>query len=155
IALLATVVAASVRAILDPMLGSSAPLFLNVAAIAISVWIAGLGPAILATIVGYVVSAYFFFPTRGQLVFDERNIVMLVSYSITPTIVIWFGLMARAAQRKQVREARRRSEELLEQELADTKLLGDISGELVRQDRAESLYTKILAAASDIMRSDF
>jgi signal transduction histidine kinase/PAS domain-containing protein/ActR/RegA family two-component response regulator len=58
-------------------------------------------------------------------------------------------------QRKQADEALRRSEVQLEAELADTKLLHAVSGEMIHQEHVETLYGKIIDAAMSIMRSDF
>jgi PAS domain S-box-containing protein len=59
------------------------------------------------------------------------------------------------SERKQTEEALRRSELRLEAELADTKLLQALSGEMIHQEHVETLYDKILDAAVSIMRSDF
>jgi PAS domain S-box-containing protein len=56
---------------------------------------------------------------------------------------------------KRTEEALWRSEALLQAELADTKLLQDISSELVSEGDVDALYEKIVAAAVTIMRSDF
>jgi PAS domain S-box-containing protein len=56
---------------------------------------------------------------------------------------------------KRSEEALRRSEALLQAELADTKLLQDINSELVSHGDTGALYEKIVAAAVTIMRADF
>jgi len=58
-------------------------------------------------------------------------------------------------ERKQADEALRESKEQLAVELTDTKLLQDVSAELILQDRIEDLYEKIIDAAVAIMHSDF
>src|SRR5438874_6568734 len=53
-ALLAVVAAVLLRILLDPLLGSSAPFFIQVGAIAAAVWIGGFGPALVAAVLGYL-----------------------------------------------------------------------------------------------------
>jgi PAS domain S-box-containing protein len=50
---------------------------------------------------------------------------------------------------------RARTQTQLEAELADTKLLQTISAELIREENVETLFEKIIDAASKIMHSDF
>jgi PAS domain S-box-containing protein len=155
IAIFAVTAAALLRGLLDPVLGTSAPFFIQVGAVAAAVWIGGFGPAVVAAVLGYAFGNYFFVHPRNHLGVDPMFWVTLIPYGVTVTIVIWFGVMARVVQRRQVREARRRSEDLLEQELADTELLRDVGAELVREESTENVYEKILDAAIAIMRSDF
>ena len=49
---------------------------------------------------------------------------------------------------------RKRAEESLRQELADTKLLHDISAALIQENNVQALYERILGAAMAIMHSD-
>ncbi len=60
-----------------------------------------------------------------------------------------------AIERKRADEALRESEAQLEAELADTKLLQSISGELISEENVEVLYERILDAAVAIMRSQY
>jgi signal transduction histidine kinase/ActR/RegA family two-component response regulator len=59
------------------------------------------------------------------------------------------------SDRKRAEEALRRSEAQLEAELASTKLLQDLSGELIHQENVAALYEKILDATVAVMHSDF
>jgi PAS domain S-box len=60
-----------------------------------------------------------------------------------------------AIERRRAEEALRQSEAQLEAELTDTKLLQDISAQLISEETVEALYEKILDAAIAIMRSDY
>ena len=86
------------------------------------------------SMLGYLAGNYLFVHPRNHFTVDPLFWSTLIAYAITVTIVIWFGVLARLVQRRKIVEARRQSEELLEQELADTKLLSDVSAELVRED---------------------
>ncbi len=56
---------------------------------------------------------------------------------------------------KAAEEDLKRSQAQLSAELSDTKLLQRISAELIHEESVETLYEKILDAASAVMRSDF
>jgi len=57
-------------------------------------------------------------------------------------------------ERKEAEEALRRSEERLTADLADTKLLQSISGQLIQEDNIEAIYEQLLNAATAIMHSE-
>jgi PAS domain S-box-containing protein len=57
--------------------------------------------------------------------------------------------------RQQAQDALHRSQQQLEAELADSKLLQGISAALIEEDNLKDLYEKIMDAAVEIMRSDF
>jgi PAS domain S-box-containing protein len=52
-------------------------------------------------------------------------------------------------------QARRSIEARLESELADSKLLQDVSAAIIQSENFQALYDKIMDAATSIMRSDF
>lgn len=58
-------------------------------------------------------------------------------------------------KRKQMEEALRESEVQLEADLADSKLLQDISAQLIEEENTDALYEKIIDAATTIMRSKY
>lgn len=58
-------------------------------------------------------------------------------------------------ERKLAEDALRVSETQLQAELADTKLLHSIGGQLIQDQEVESIYERILDGAVSIMRSDF
>jgi PAS domain S-box-containing protein len=70
-------------------------------------------------------------------------------------VVGWVGTISDVTERRETERALRRSDDRLKVELADTKLLQGISAEMVREEKADALYEKILDAAVTIMDSDF
>ena len=64
-------------------------------------------------------------------------------------------LQGGAGDRRNVEECLRQSEQRLEMELADTKLLQNISSHLIHEESVDALYAKITEAALTIMQSDF
>ncbi len=63
--------------------------------------------------------------------------------------------MAAGIERKKVEEALRESEARLAAELADTKLLQEISAQLIEPGDEDALYAKLVDAVATLMRSDF
>jgi PAS domain S-box-containing protein len=101
LALAAVAVALFVRWLLDPVIGETLPLVTLFGAVAFAVWIGGGGPALLATITGYVGCAYLFIEPRGALGLGEAtNLIGLLAYLFTCALIIVIGLAMRSAQRR-------------------------------------------------------
>src|SRR6187431_3002137 len=66
-----------------------------------------------------------------------------------------FCACTETTQRKRTEDALRQSRAQIEAELADTKLLQDLSAALIDEADTTALYEKVLDAAVAIMRSDF
>src|SRR5262245_65635779 len=66
-AILWVALAAVVRAALEPALGDTRPHFTFVLAVTLTAWQAGSGPALVATLLGYLVAGWFFVPAPEQL----------------------------------------------------------------------------------------
>lgn len=95
---LALVLAILLRWLLDPLMGDALPLVTLFGAVAAGVWLGGYRVAIPVTIFGYVACHYLFIPPRGQIILnDVPNIVGLVAYLFTCTLIIGFGEIARVA----------------------------------------------------------
>jgi len=97
----AVAAAVAVRWLLDPILGESLPLVTLYGAIAISVWIGGSRPAIVAMIAGFLACDYLFIEPRGLFSTPRAaHVVGLIAYLVTSSIIIGFGeaLRARALQ---------------------------------------------------------
>jgi PAS domain S-box-containing protein len=99
-ALIAIVAAVLLRALLDPVIGDDLPLVTLFGAVAAVVWFGGFGPAIVATILGYLACAWLFIPPRGVLLFDVRTIVGLIAYLFTCTLIIAIGHAMRIARQR-------------------------------------------------------
>ncbi|WP_413161561.1 PAS domain S-box protein [Capilliphycus salinus ALCB114379] len=86
---------------------------------------------------------YRWFLVRAEPQRDERGQIMC-----------WFGAATDIDDRKQAELALRDREALLAAELANTKLLQQISSKLITEDRIEVLYEQIIEAATALMGSD-
>ena len=99
IALAALAAALLLRWFLDPWMGDTLPLVTMFGAVAAAVWVGGLAPAALTAIMGYVACAYLFIEPRGGLGLDQlRNVIGLLAYLFTCSLIIGFGSALRIAR---------------------------------------------------------
>jgi PAS domain S-box-containing protein len=97
--LVAVVLAVLLRWALDPLMGDSLPLVTLFGAVAAAAWLGGYRVAIPVTLVGYLACHYLFIPPRGHFNLSDRaNVVGLVAYLFTCTLIIFFGEAARIAE---------------------------------------------------------
>lgn len=110
-----------VRWLLDPVVGDTIPFITLFAAIGVAVWIGGYRPALLVAGLGYAACHYLFIQPRGRFDLSEpRNIVGLLLYLATASLIIVLGEAHRRAQQRyqQGEEAARRQAELMRTTLA-------------------------------------
>ena len=99
--LLAVAAAVLLRWILDPLMGDAFPLVTLFGAVAAAVWLGGYRVAIPITLIGYIACHYLFIEPRGEFeVSDTANLVGVVAYLFTCTLIIVFGEVARIAHRR-------------------------------------------------------
>lgn len=99
LAIVALGAAVLLRWLLDPLLGDAFPLVTLYGAVAAAVWVGGYRPAIVVAILGYIACHYLFIPPRGVIDLNEvPNIVGLVAYLFTCSLIIGFGEATRLAQ---------------------------------------------------------
>ena len=67
-AVLLTALALAARWLLDPWLGEHLPFVTFFVAVAVAAWLGGLRPALLATVVGFLLALYFFVPPRFSFI---------------------------------------------------------------------------------------
>jgi PAS domain S-box-containing protein len=95
----ALVAAVLLRWLLDPIMGDALPLVTLFGAVAAAVWLGGYRLAIPVTLLGYIACHYLFIAPRGQLDLSKSaDIVGLVAYLFTCSLMIFFGEAARVAQ---------------------------------------------------------
>jgi signal transduction histidine kinase len=66
--------ALGLRMLLHPQLGDNRPFLTFLAAVALSAWFGGRGPAIFAIVLSYVVANWFLIPPEGALNFDYMSV---------------------------------------------------------------------------------
>jgi PAS domain S-box-containing protein len=99
LAMLAVVTAVLLRWLLDPLMGDALPLVTLFGAVAAAVWAGGYRPAVFSALVGYLACAYLFIAPRGQLwIQDNAQIVGLVAYLFTCSLIIGFGQAMRVSK---------------------------------------------------------
>ena len=96
-------------------LGVAQPLFLL--AIAITVWFAGPGPAILAFVLSTLADDYFFIEPRYSLLIERSAIPHLVIFILIALLLTWFS----AIRRRIERELRQSRDELKKEVLVRTQ----------------------------------
>src|SRR6266852_5057355 len=101
LALAALVAAVLLRWLLDPLMGDTLPLVTLFAAVAAAVWFGGYRPALVVVALGYLACAYLFIEPRGSLGLTEaRNLIGLLAYLLTCSIIVGFGEAMRVSQRR-------------------------------------------------------
>ena len=101
--LVAVAIAVLLRWILDPLMGDALPLVTLFGAVAAAVWLGGYRVAIPITLIGYIACHYLFIEPRGEIeVTDTANLVGVVAYLFTCTLIIVFGEAARVATERSI-----------------------------------------------------
>ncbi|PYS68212.1 MAG: hypothetical protein DMF69_20880 [Acidobacteria bacterium] len=137
--LIAVLAAVFLRRLLDPLLGDSYPLVTLFGAVAAAVWLRGYRLAIPVSLLGYLACHFFFLEPRHH--FDltgTDNIVGLVAYLFTCSLIILFGEAMKTAQTR----ASQQSEVLRVTlgSIGDAVITTDTEGRITYMNRvAESL----------------
>jgi PAS domain S-box-containing protein len=100
IAVAVAAAAVGLRWLLDPWLHESLPLVTLYAAVAVAVWLGGYLPALLAMVLGYLACNYLFIEPRGTFSFGTQDLVGIVAYGLTCSIMIALGEGMRSAERR-------------------------------------------------------
>jgi signal transduction histidine kinase len=117
VSLLTVALATGLRLALVPVLGMHHPFTLYFAAVAITAWYGGFGPAVLAIMLSYVAADWFFITPRFELTFSRENLDELIAL-----IAFVFSGLAIAITSKIMRQAldrARRKQAELEREIAE------------------------------------
>ena len=137
LALVFAAAAVGLRWLLDPLMGDSFPLITLLGAVVTVFWLAGLGPAIVAAILGSVACMYLFMPPRHSFAtlgnLDAQ--VGLLVYLFTVALIIGFAQAMRVAQNRARRQhdilfldvsSQRQVERHRETQLTEARLLSAI-----------------------------
>jgi PAS domain S-box-containing protein len=126
----ALVAAVLLRWLLDPALGDSLPLVTLFAAVAAAVWLGGYLPAIVVAALGYLACNYLFIHPRGSLDWsDDKNLFGVLAYTITSTVIIALGQVARFTRR--LSDTRRESLLTTLSSIGDAVIATDSSGRIL------------------------
>ena len=103
----AALAAILLRGLLDPWLGADAQYSLVLGAVALSVWLGGVGPALFAALLGYSITNFLFIEPRGQLAITQvKDVINLLLFAFACTLIIALGSgMRRARDRARAAEA--------------------------------------------------
>jgi len=130
----AALTAILLRWLLEPWLGVDAPYILVFGAVAVSVWLGGVGPALFAAVLGYTLVNFVYVEPRGQLgITQAKDVINLLLFSFTCTLIIFLGYgMRRARDRARASEAdaRERAAQLERAHSKKSEFLAVLSHEL-------------------------
>jgi PAS domain S-box-containing protein len=138
-AFIALVAALLLRSFLDLWMGESMPLVTLYGAVAAAVWIGGYRPAMLVAFLGYFACNYLFMSPRALFTLTGvGDLIGLVAYSFTCSLIIIFGEAARAAQRHA--NQRREVLQVTLRSIGDAVITTDVAGRITSMNPvAESL----------------
>jgi signal transduction histidine kinase/ActR/RegA family two-component response regulator len=101
LALLAVLAVTGMRWLLNPWAGTAFPLALYFAAVGVAVWYGGVGPAIVASLAGYVIADYLFIePLQSLSLESSAQTIGLLSYLFSCGVIILFARATRAADER-------------------------------------------------------
>ena len=137
--LVALIVAVATRQLLDPVMGDSLPLVTLFGAVAAAVWLGGYRLAIPVTVLGYLACHYLFIEPRGAIdLKSSANLVGLVAYLFTCSLIIAFGEIARVAHAKET--SSRETFRITLRSIGDAVITTDTAGRITYiNEVAESL----------------
>lgn len=126
---LALLLAILLRWVLNPVMGDTLPLVTLFGAVAAGVWLGGYRLAIPIALLGYLACHYLFIPPRGHLdLTTAANIVGLVAYLFTCTLIVIFGEVARNAESRA--NERREVFQVTLQSIGDAVITTDTDGRI-------------------------
>jgi PAS domain S-box-containing protein len=155
IAIAALAAAVLLRWLLDPVMGDSLPLVTLFGSVAAAAWVGGVRPAVLVVTLGYAACNYLFVEPRGEISLAEsRDVVGLIAYLFTCSLIIGFGEAMRRALRRA--SERREALQVTLGSIGDAVITTDIQGRVTYLNPvAESLtgwtYEQALDRPLDIV----
>lgn len=151
-ALLCVASATALRLAFDPLLRDDQQFFTYYLAVIVSAWFGGLGPALLALILGGLIGHYYFVEPRFTLTFadvaDAMRVAMFVS--VAGSIALFSGFLHRALQGLQRSEQENAGlyEEARQANEAKDRFLAVVSHELRTPVGGILLWSKLLRSGT-------
>jgi signal transduction histidine kinase len=129
-----TLAALFLRWFLDPWLGNQVPYITLYGAVAVAVWFGGLGPAVLAMVLGYiVVNVRYVAPVGTLSINSPDDAISLVLFALSAALVVVLGeAMRRARDRHRASEleVKKRALQLQRADAKKSEFLAVLSHEL-------------------------
>jgi signal transduction histidine kinase len=110
---------------LDPILGEHHPFTIYFAAVAITAWYGGFAPALVATILAYLASDWFFVPPRFEFNWPHTNLdefMSLMAFLFSSLAIAYTSKIMRQALDKARQKQRELEREIVERERAEKDL---------------------------------
>ena len=106
LAVLATVLAFLLRLLLWPLLGEASPFLLFTPAVLAAAVYGGLGPGLLATLLGAMLGTFFWIPPAYSLLpADARDVLQIGLFVLVGLIISWLNKALRTAEHRAGRGA--------------------------------------------------
>jgi PAS domain S-box-containing protein len=119
VGVLAVGVAVSIKLLLDPLIAQDTPFLMVFGAIMVAAWYGGLGPGLLATVLGALVTDYFFLPPRGAfsgLSLESTPLLIFMLEGVLVCLLVGALRAAKFRSEESLLEAERHQESLRESE---------------------------------------
>ncbi|MDP8947115.1 MAG: SpoIIE family protein phosphatase [Actinomycetota bacterium] len=119
VATLAIALVVLLKQLLDPLIAQQAPFLLLSAAVLVAAWFGGLGPGLLATVLGAVAADYLFLPPVGSFTPLNAAFLPLLLFLLQGALISVLVEALRSARRRaeaRTLEAQRRQEDLRQSE---------------------------------------
>jgi signal transduction histidine kinase len=130
VAFCAVILAIATRWALNPALGDYLPYVTLYPAVAFAAWFCGVGPSAMLTIVGLIVSRYFFiYPQYSLSIPDKQHLVGLLAFALGAAAIIAIGELVRR-DTASLHRAQSDLEEMVQQRTAELKAANHNLGEL-------------------------
>ena len=98
VAVVASGLAFAIRIAADPLIGSASPFLFFTPAVMVAAWFGGIGPAILATVVGAAFGDYFFLRTLGETILQQSDRVAM--FLLVSGLIIMLTTVVNASRRR-------------------------------------------------------
>ena len=119
VATLAVVLVLLLKLLLNPLTAQQSPFLLLAGAVVVGAWFGGLGPGVLATVLGALAGAYFAWATRGSFTVPGAGVLPLVLFVLQGLVISSLVEVLHSARRRaeeSTMEARSHQESLRQSE---------------------------------------
>ena len=135
VAVMSSITALLIILVVDSPLAQLSPFFLFYAAVAVSSWLGGTGPGVLATGLGALAAAYLLEPRNSLRIDDRGEVARLLLFVLVGALIAALnGALHKARDRCEVVAAAARRSEARAKRLSESNLLGvffcDFSGRI-------------------------
>jgi PAS domain S-box-containing protein len=149
IAVLLTALALALGLLGRGSLGAAATYLFFLGAVMLSSWISGLGPGLVATLLGTVAADYFLIPPIYALTFDSSRLVQLSTFIAISILISSLNDARRRAMDALAAEGARLDQRVTERTAELAAVNEDLRAEIERRNESERNFRGLIDAAPD------